>query len=164
MIHTAITSSSPPVRSSSPPFDVAANTERSHSNRRLVWLLATGALFSMLTVIACEPAPQNVYSHAGRDFELETVASEAGLRVTVTPIAPWSMNLEYPYASKATVAGVDVPGVAEDASEGRLVFSHTRHPAAVDRNSAVLSCLTRFAVCIDDLCKPVEHQFEITPR
>ncbi len=118
---------------------------------------APGLLAGVALLVGCGAGPSSEYAHAGEQFSLDARASTTGLVVEVKPVAPWKMNLEFPYGSKATLDDSETTATARVIRSDGFVFDHAwstepGHTAAVH---------ARFAVCIDELCTPIEHHFEI---
>jgi hypothetical protein len=107
--------------------------------------------------IGCVEDVGSDYAYTGEEFALRAHATSGELVVTVTPIAPWKMNLDYPYASRAQLPNGEASGTAREKRSDAFVFEH----AIATPPGTRLPVETRFAVCIDALCTPIEHSFEI---
>ena len=131
-----------------------------NSTPREIALVALSICLALASGLACEGEASGGYAHQDPEFELLASAREAELRVTVTPVAPWKMNLDFPYSSVATPStGPPVDAVVTTSAE-RFVFDH----AIAEGSAGPVPVLTRFAVCIEELCKPIDHSFEVAPE
>jgi len=127
--------------------------------------------------VAAAPAPGPVKVREGADpgddrYALKidvveaAVGREGSFNVTVTPKAPWHMNLDFPTSLAITAPDGVTLAKAElrkdDAvtlDENSAAFAVKFTPAAAGEKD--LSGKFKFAVCQDEACSPVTEEFQV---
>ena len=95
-----------------------------------------------------------------------TAGREGSFNVTVTPKAPWHMNLDFPTSlavtapegvtlAKAELRKADATKLDEQSAAFAVKFT----PAAAGDKD--LSAKFKFAVCQDEACSPVTEEFQV---
>lgn len=95
-----------------------------------------------------------------------TAGREGSFNVTVTPKAPWHMNLDFPTSLAVTAPdGVTLAkpemrkADATTLDENSAAFAVKFTPAAAGEKD--LSAKFKFAVCQDEACSPVTEEFQV---
>lgn len=95
-----------------------------------------------------------------------TAGKEGSFNVTVTPKAPWHMNLDFPTSlavtapegvtlAKAELRKADATTLDDKSAAFAVKFT----PAAAGEKD--LSAKFKFAVCQDEACSPVTEEFQV---
>ncbi len=95
-----------------------------------------------------------------------TAGKEGTFNVTVTPKAPWHMNLDFPTSLAVTAPEGVTLAKAELRKDDATKLDETSAAFAVKFTPAAagdkdLSAKFKFAVCQDEACSPVTEEFQV---
>ncbi len=95
-----------------------------------------------------------------------TAGREGSFNVTVTPKAPWHMNLDFPTSLAVTAPDGVTLAKAELRKDDALTLDENSAAFAVKFTPAAagdkdLSAKFKFAVCQDEACSPVTEEFQV---